>query len=233
MINQFLGRFLQSICYTLLIVPTLFINTSHAMPWTEIGDAGDLLNTAQIPTGIGPLDTITGTITTSYDVDLYKISILSPSTFSASVFGGEGPNGWDSWLMLFDQNGMGVYRNDDAIFDNGNSGLPANHSLGPQVAGNYFLAISDDDRGPLSGTASSINDLIFPNSTAPYTAISGSTGNGGNLPLAAWGSLQGEVPLNANYGINLTGAEFVVPIPGAIWLFLSSTIGLLCIRKKT
>ncbi len=135
-------------------------------------------------------------------------------------------------LALFDNNGIRVYTNDADIVDDLNSKLPANHALGPQSAGDYYLAISDNDRAALSGTASFIDDIIFPLPASPYTQIFGPTGNGGNFPLAGWGSLQSDVPLNASYGINLTGAEFVVPIPGAIWLFLSSSIGLLCIRKK-
>jgi hypothetical protein len=224
----------KSVCCTLFLVATLFLNTSNATTWGEVGDASDLLNIAQIPTGSGSIDTITGSITTSFDVDLYKIKIINPTAFSAFVFGGEGPNDWDSMLTLFDENGFGVYRNDDAVFDIGDSGLPANHALGPQVAGNYFLAISDDDRGPLSGTASSINDLIFPSSTFPYTDISGPTGSGGALALTDWGSLISEVTLNANYGINLTGAEFVssAPIPAAFWLFGTGIIGFLGLKKK-
>ena len=220
------------VCYTIFLVATLFLNTSHATIWGEVGDAGDLLNTAQIPTGAGPLNTITGTVATSFDVDLYKIKVINPTTFSAFLFGGEGPNDWDSILTLFDENGFGVYRNDDAIIDVGDSGLPVNHTFGPQVSGIYYLAISDDDIGPLSGAASSINDLIFPQSILPFTQVFGPTGNGAALPLAAWGSLDSEVVLNAGYDINLTGAEFVVPIPSAVWLFLSGLIGFLGIRKK-
>ncbi len=218
-----------SVCY---LITTLFLNIAQASPWAEIGDAGDLLQTTQVPAGIGPLTTITGTISTSYDVDLYKIYIRTPTAFSASTFGGEGPNDWDSMLALFDHNGFGVYMNDANIFDDFNSNLPTNHTLGPKVAGNYYLAIFDDDRAALSGTASSVQDIIFPLPVSPYTQIFGPTGSGGHQPLAGWGSLISEVNLNANYGINLTGAEFVVPIPGAVWLFLSATIGLLCIRKK-
>ena len=234
MIRQLLGRFFQSICYTLFIVTTLFINSSHATTWSEVADAGDLLNTAQIPTGIGSLDTITGTITTSYDVDLYKIKIINPTTFSATVFGGEGQNDWDSFLALFDQNGFGVYTNDADVFDDVNSKLPANHVSGPQTAGNYYLAIFDDDRAALSGSATSVNDIIFPLPTPPYTQIFGPTGPGGTLPLAGWGSLISEVNLNANYGINLTGAEFVssVPIPAAVWFMGTGLLGLMSLYRK-
>jgi len=220
------------VCYTLFLVATLFLNVSQATTWGELGDAGDLLNTVQTPTGTGSIDTIIGSITTSFDVDMYKIKISHPSSFSATVFGGEGFNDWDSMLALFDVNGFGVYTNDADVFDDLNSKLPANHVLGPQTAGDYYLAIFDDDRAALSGTASSVNDIIFPLPAFPYTQIFGPTGGGGTLPLTAWGSFIAADSLNANYGINLTGAEFVVPVPAAIWLFGSGIVGFLGLRKR-
>ncbi|MDF3036630.1 MAG: hypothetical protein K0S28_1904, partial [Paucimonas sp.] len=70
-----------------LLASSLFINPAHAVNWNESGDAGQLLATAQEPLGNGPLRNIYGTVTNGADVDLYRIYISSPTTFSASVTG--------------------------------------------------------------------------------------------------------------------------------------------------
>ena len=124
------GKAIRSIfyiaCNTVFLSATLFSNTASAKTWTETSDAGELLGSAQTTIGTGDIDKITGTISTSYDVDLYKIKISDPTKFSALVSGGEGSYNWDSVLTLFNENGLGLYRNDDAESDSGNSGLPVN-----------------------------------------------------------------------------------------------------------
>ena len=70
---------------TSLLTAALLANPAHAVNWTEVGDAGDLLSTAQEPMGNGPLRNIYGTISTNADVDLYRIFISDPTSFSASV----------------------------------------------------------------------------------------------------------------------------------------------------
>lgn len=201
------------------LIPSFFLPTAQAGTWTEAGEAADLISTAQVPIGSGSLTSITGIISTNFDADLYKIFISSPVDFSAFVSGGDGEDEWDSAVALFNNKGLGVYYNDDVIFGDGQAGLPSNHSFGPQTPGIYYLAIFDDDRAPLSGSASTANDLIFPRSDYPYTQISGPVGPGGSLPLAGWGALVGEVPLNGTYNITLTGVSFV-PEPKAYAMLL-------------
>src|SRR5207302_10698006 len=111
-----------------------------AIPWMEVGDAGDLRATAQVPIGSGPLSSIFGSIllTSATDADLYRIHISTPSTFSATTLGTVGLPGTqlpNSQLFLFNAAGLGVYGRDD------NPGtfrttLPAG-SPGPQVEGDY------------------------------------------------------------------------------------------------
>jgi hypothetical protein len=197
----------------------------------ETSDAGELFDSAQTTIGIGSIDEITGAISTSYDVDLYKIRISDPTNFSAYVSGGEGSNNWDSVLTLFDENGLGIYRNDDVETSSGNAGLPANHLLGPKIAGNYFLAISDDDIFPYGSAP--INESIYSFFSYPYTQVIGPTDS--DLTLASWNSMSTEHTFNnANYSISFTGAEFAapVPVPTATWLFGSGIIGFLGMRKK-
>ena len=108
---------------------------AHAVNWQEAGDAGDLLSAAQEPLGNGALRNIRGTISTNADVDLYKIFISSPTTFSASVTSTSG--NFDSVLALFNSGGYGVYGNDDAKLGDSGAGLPAGSLLGPQAPGWY------------------------------------------------------------------------------------------------
>src|SRR5688500_9910785 len=96
-------------CLTFFLMSSFFIPVAQGSTWTEMGDAGDLLGSAQTPTG--ELTTITGIASTSLDVDLYRIFISSPSTFSASVSGGDGSGLYNSALALFNENGLGVYAN--------------------------------------------------------------------------------------------------------------------------
>ncbi len=205
--------FFRPVCSTILMAGILFSNTSTAATWQEQGDAGSLLNSAQSILGVGNVETIEGKISARSDVDLYKIYISDPSAFSAVVSGGgdvAGDTDWDSKLWLFDENGLGIYANDDAVNRNeADAGLPSSHALGPQVAGNYFLAISDDDVSPFSGPT--LNDLIFAVSNSPYTAILAPTGGGSTSPLTDWRSASSTVIdyANANYSIALNGAELV------------------------
>lgn len=214
------------------LIPSFFLSTAQAATWTETDEAADLISTAQLPTGNGSLTSITGTISTNFDADLYKIYISNPVNFSALVSGGN-EDEWDSAVALFNNDGLGVYYNDDAIFDNGQAGLPSNHSSGPQTPSIYYLAIFDDDQAPLSGSASTANDLIFPQSDYPYTQILGPVGPGGSLPLAGWGALVTEVPLNGTYSIALTGVSFVPePETYAMLLVGLGLIGVIVRRKE-
>jgi hypothetical protein len=211
-----LVRFLK-VSLPIFLVSSFFVSIAHASTWTEAGDAGDLLATAQIPTG--SVTTITGTASTTTDLDLYKIFISDPTGFSAYVSGGDGSGDYDSAIALFDQNGVGVYANDDATGDNGQAGLPVDNSFGPRTSGIYYLAIFDDNTWPTSGNVSTEDHFIFPESTYPYTQILGPTGGGGAAPLTGWFSFGAPITLNESYSIALTGVS-AVPEPAVYVLLL-------------
>jgi hypothetical protein len=208
MYSKVIKSFPKVVYLTIFLMSSFFIGTAQGSTWTEMGDAGDLLGSAQTPTG--ELTTITGIASTSLDADLYRIFISSPSTFSASVSGGDGTGLYNSALALFNQNGLGVYANDDAILGNGQPGLPVAHALGPQAAGIYYLAIFDFTSTPTSGNVSTLDTFIFPTVGYPFTQIVGPTGGGGTSPLNGWFPLDDEIPLHGSYSIALTG---VSPIP--------------------
>lgn len=169
--------------YTIVLTGCEFVATTHA----ELGDAGDLLHIAQAPCQVGPLTVITGT-NGANDVDLYKIQIDTPASFSASTCGGAG---FDSQLFLLDASGRGVACNDDSCSTQSN----ITNAL-VTTPGVYYLAISSYNIDPVSP-----GGLIFPNTSSGQN---GPTGPGGALPLLGW---TGTAAAGGAYTITLTGCS--------------------------
>jgi hypothetical protein len=207
---------------------------ASAVPWTEVGDAGDLPATAQVPVGSGGITSIFGStpITSATDADMYRIHLSVPSAFSATTVGTVGNPGLqlqNSQLFLFNEDGFGVYGRDD------NPGtprttLPAGSPLGPLLPGDYFLAISGFDRDPMSAGGE-----IFPDT--PNNIVHGPTGPGGTQPVSGWTGLAAALASRGNYRIDLTGAEFVGPAvtpvvePATLILMGLGLFGLLFVRR--
>ncbi|SET72584.1 PEP-CTERM protein-sorting domain-containing protein [Nitrosospira multiformis] len=194
-----------------LLTLALLANPVHAVDWTEIGDAGQLVSTAQMPTGDeGRLRNIYGTISTNNDVDLFRIYISNPTTFSAGVSSTSG--NLDSGLILFNEGGYALYGNDDAMLGTRASSLPAGHVNGPQAPGWYNLAIFALGTPPVSGDGFTPDHYMFPNVSSPYTQILTPTGPGGASPLTGWAQLDDTVAINEDYRIRLSGVT-VSPVP--------------------
>jgi hypothetical protein len=177
--------------------------------WTEIGDAGDNLATAQ-STGLPghPLTDIFGRIDNVRDVDMYMIFIPGGNaSFSATTVGTPGTLN-DTQLFLFDVQGHGVYANDDANATTRRSTLPANNALTPQTAGIYFIAIAPFGRVPVDA----MGNLIF--NSFPQTGVFGP-----NNPAATLAGWVGAAPPNetGTYDIRLTGTQ-TAPEPGTLAL---------------
>jgi hypothetical protein len=214
---------------TALISALALASSVGATPWAEVGDAGELPATAQAPTGVGALTSITGTVPSfsSTDADMYRLHISVPEIFAATTVGTIGTL-VDTQLFLFDVAGFGIYGRDN---DPGTARttLPAGSALGPQVAGDYFLAISGFNRDPLSS-----GGLIFPSS--PSDTLFGPSGPGGLLPISGYTGLEG-FSGRGSYTINLTGAEFVsgeaaVPEPGTLLLLGAGLFALAVLRQR-
>lgn len=114
----------------------------------ESGDAGELLSDAQvIPSGTAPLDSITGTISSDNDVDLYQITVegetFSATTTSAAVF--------DTQLFLFDEDGVLLDQNDDS------GDFQSTLSSSSLDAGTYFLGISSFNNDPVGSPLTGFN----------------------------------------------------------------------------
>lgn len=194
-----------------LFTLALLANPAHAVDWTEIGDAGQLVSTAQMPTGDeGRLRNIYGTISTNNDVDLFRIYISNPTTFTAGVSSTSG--NLDSGLILFNEGGYALYGNDDAMLGTRISSLPAGHVDGPQAPGWYNLAIFALGTPPVSGDGFTPDHYMFPNVSSPYTQILTATGPGGASPLTGWAQLEDTKTINEEYNLMLRGVT-VSPVP--------------------
>jgi hypothetical protein len=197
--------------------------------WTELGNAGQLVGTAQITVGnpSNALTDIFGTFSAGNDIDLYKIFISDPVNFSASTSSGK-----NTELFLFSNTGIGVMFNDDRInpptsLANEQALLPTAGGrplgVGPFTAGNYYLGISQFDNDP-----SSAGGAIFPAGNGQ--PVVGPTGPGGGSPLTGWTNTFPAASGGA-YTITLTGAKFATPEPGSLALYGIGTLGLITLFR--
>lgn len=216
-----------------LLTLSLLVNPAHAVDWTEVGDAGQVLNTAQEPTGDGRLRNIYGTLSTNNDVDLYKLYISNPTTFSAAVNSTSGD--LDSALVLFNEGGYALYGNDDAMLGTRDAGLLAGNPHGPQAEGWYNLAVIPLGTPPVSGGGFTPDHYMFPNVSSPYTQILTATGPGGASSLTGWAPLGDGTAINEEYRLRLSGVQVaVVPEPETYAMLLAGLglIGTMVRRRK-
>lgn len=216
-----------------LLTLSLLVNPAHAVDWTEVGDAGQLLSTAQQPKGDDRLRNIYGTISTNNDVDLYKLYISNPTTFSAAVSSTSG--NLDSALVLFNEGGYALYGNDDAMLGSRNAGLPAGNAHGPQAAGWYHLAVIPLGTPPVSGNSFTPDHYMFPNVSSPYTQILTPTGPGGASLLTGWAPLGDGTTINEEYRLRLSGVQAApIPEPESYAMLLAGLgmIGTMVRRRK-
>lgn len=198
---------------TAISVLTTVLSSGHAQaaPFTESGDAGETLSTAQVVTLSDStlLESISGMLSDNDDADLFQIFLTGGQTFSATTVGGAS---FDTQLFLFDSTGMGVYGNDNSGSSN-QSTLPSGFS--PVESSIYYLAISGFDYDPIS-----VEGDIFPDfPEVSFDEVVGPTGPGGGSPLSEFdGARLGEV---GSYTILLSQGQ---PVPES-----SSVLGTLAL----
>ena len=159
----------------------------------EYEDADQQLATAQeVADGTTAIE---GTCSTSYtDIDLYRVCLEGNQTFSASTYiedGGESSG--DPMLMLFDEQGHGIYYSNNIASDIDDARLPAGHTLTPIAGGIYYLAITGGGY-PLGRF------------DRPVVGVGGSTGGG--TPALTWVA---DVTPPGPYRIALTGLCGALP----------------------
>jgi hypothetical protein len=192
----------------LLILSAAFVLAAvpaAAQTWNEIGDAGDLPASAQLPQGTGTFNQINGTLLSGGDADMYCIHIPNPGVFVATTCGGTTA---DTQLWLFDPTGLGVTHDDD---DPGGCGLQSSITgafvPGP---GDYLLAVSQYNWDPYDAAG----NLIWQNT--PFNFERAPDGPGAPGPVASWGT---SGFATGPYSIIMTGVHFCpsTPVEHATW----------------
>ena len=181
----------QALAAALAITLGTFAAPSMAALWSEVGDAGQTLASAQITGGSGALTTIQGAIQNDADVDLYCIRITDATQFSASLLCTTFSQN-DLWL--FRSNGTGVEGNDACQFS-----FVSLTSSFVSVAGTYYLAISADGADAFGSAG---NLWLSPAVTGPRAP----DGPGAATPLINWTGASHA--FNTTYSVNLSGCAF-------------------------
>ncbi len=183
----------------LTLAAPFFVLSASAQNWDEStgpgGDAGETLVTSHDLTALS-YTSINGQLDAPGDVDIYKITILNNTNFSATTvkasYGGQ--DLLDSWLYLFDSAGNAVYSNSESpAGDPGNPGFFANALLpkvgdvglnpsghGPTATGVYYLAVGHWDEQPLDASSDEVFENPFDFGEV-YTRINGPISGAGAL----------------------------------------------------
>ncbi len=168
---------------------------ARAQTWNEVGDAGDLVGTAQTTLGAGPLATITGNLGSPTDVDMYCFQLPGPTPIASPLLFLQcvviqGPN-----VFLFDAAGNGIATNETCSANN-KLILSPNVPLPP---GNYYVAVANYGIEPQSA-GGPIWNVGLPGQRAP-------DGPGAGQPLVGWGGTPVVNPLNP-YQLTLQYATY-------------------------
>ncbi len=209
------------------LVGTLFLATASlpGQTYTEIGDAGQTLGTAQasgLTVGVTTVS-IFGTIGSPTDADVFSIQVTTPMMFTATTVGG---STLDTALFLFNSLGMAIYTNDDASGTSLQSTLPSGASFTMSLApGLYHIAISLSGNEPVNSNGQL---LFLPYSGGDPTSVRGAAAGVNPATLANFNGLTSFPEMGA-YRIDL----MAVPEPSATALYLAGAgaIGFL-LRKR-
>jgi hypothetical protein len=194
--------------------------------------AGSLPATAQDLTAeIAPTE-IDGTLDFPDGVAMFKLYIPNPLGFAAFTVNTGAFGVPDPELFLFDQNGLGVYENDDnggdtqACLPSSDSHNPCASSsggLGPLTAGFYYLAITRAENSPLSASGYIFSPLLSSDVVGPDPT------QGGGDPIESWDGMVDAAPDFdlINYQIEIADT----PEP-ATWPLTAGVFGALVLYRR-
>src|SRR3954470_18486376 len=103
---------IKSVRSSLIVALSLLMSGALHAQYSEQGDAGTSLGTAQSTGAVAnqPLPSIAGNLSSAADLgDFYYLTITNPAAFSASTVGG---STMDTMLYLFTLSGNPVFLND-------------------------------------------------------------------------------------------------------------------------
>jgi len=132
---------------TVVILTTEQTIALTADPHLEEGDAGELPETAQILSGMGPVSMISGEITSNGESDMYRLCLTDASNWEISA---PRISVNDPMLSLFDKDGNGFLFNDDVVLDN-SAGLDSSSIYSPNAPQEVLLAMSAWNNYPSDG----------------------------------------------------------------------------------
>lgn len=157
---------------------------AHAQSWNEVGDAGDMIATAQVTVGAGPFTTLNGALGSAGDVDMYCIELgLTPRVLGIPAVQLQcvmvsGPNVW-----VFDAAGNGVATNQICA-----GGFKTVTTAMFPSPGTYYVAVAYDGVRPQSA-GGAIWDPSALTERAP-------DGPGAASPLTGWAGAGNVAPVN-------------------------------------
>lgn len=204
-------------------------SSSFAGPdWTEVGDAGDTITTAQVPLGAGRINSLTGSlggrgVEGDYE-DLYYIGIAEPTTFRLELTSPD----FDAQLFVFhitlSGSALGLLANDNSEIESYNPIITPMATDGTGVVldlpGIYLVAVAGAGRMPVSQTGA-----LFTYETS--TEISGADGPGGLNRHIGWVG-EGQT---GDYRVQMTGTIFPeIPAPGSLAVLAAG--GLMLRRRR-
>ncbi len=229
MITKFC-RFLIGYCGAVVLAAS----SVSGQVYTEVGDAGQTLGTAQATgaTSGSNLTTILGNLSGINDADLFRFTITAPTTFSASTVNTVTmTSGLDTALFLFNALGAPIYTNDDANGMSLQSTLPGGTSFTMTLsAGTYYLGISLSGNEPVNLS----NQLLFAGYPGGDTTAVRGPASGLNPSTLSNFNSNASFAENGAYQINLTSSATAaaVPEPSAIALGAVAASALLLLGKR-
>jgi hypothetical protein len=184
------------------------------------------------------VDTIFGNLGPDLNaVNVFGITILHPSIFSAMTVNVGAHGAPDTELFLFNSSGRAVYSNDDITASNTLSCLtsasvsnPCPSSAGglaPVPAGTYYLAITRSNQLPWDAS----NNYLFTSAVSSTDVVGPDLSAGGANPVAGWdrGAFTDPNFDNSFYEIALTGTT---PEPGTFLMFAGAGIMGVLLRRR-